>query len=48
MVRDLNSRIESFPDMLLARPFGFRGREFFELDSPGEARVPQIDLQAGT
>ncbi|HEU4618268.1 MAG TPA: LemA family protein [Gammaproteobacteria bacterium] len=37
-VRELNTRIESFPDLLVARPFGFREAEFFEAEH--EARAP--------
>jgi hypothetical protein len=29
----LNNRIEVFPSNLIARPFGFEGREFFEIES---------------
>jgi len=45
VVRDLNTRIESVPDVLVARPFGFREREFFELDDAGEAAAPRVDLE---
>ena len=31
-VRDLNTKIESFPNNLIAGMFGFKNREFFELD----------------
>lgn len=31
-VRNLNVRIESFPDMLVARLFGFRPAQYFEYD----------------
>lgn len=44
VVRDLNTRIQSFPDLLVARTFNFSEREFFELDSEAEAAVPRIDL----
>ncbi|HKQ61084.1 MAG TPA: LemA family protein [Candidatus Polarisedimenticolaceae bacterium] len=44
VVRDFNTRIQSFPDVLVARPFGFAEREFFELESPQEAAVPRIEL----
>lgn len=44
VVRDLNTRIESVPDMLIARPLGFREREYFELESPAEALAPQVQL----
>ncbi len=32
-VRNLNTRIDSFPDLILARLFRFRPREYFELES---------------
>lgn len=32
-VRNLNTRIDSFPDMLVAKLFGFNPREYFELDN---------------
>jgi LemA protein len=41
VVRDLNTRIQSFPDLLIARPLGFREGKFFELESPEEAGVPR-------
>jgi LemA protein len=44
VVRDLNTRIQSFPDLLVARLFRFGEREFFELDSAAEAAVPRVDL----
>jgi len=31
-VRNLNTRIDSFPDLLLARLFGYRHADYFELD----------------
>ena len=39
-VRALNTRIESFPDLLVARTLGFRLAEYFELDDVTEAAVP--------
>jgi LemA protein len=42
VVRDLNTRIQSFPDVLIARSFGFRERDYFELDDPSEAEVPEV------
>jgi len=45
VVRDLNTRIQSVPDLLIARPLGFRQREFFQLDDPAEAAVPQVNLE---
>jgi LemA protein len=46
VVRDLNTRVQSVPDMLIAGPFGFGQREFFQLDDPTDAVVPQIDLES--
>ena len=31
-VRNLNTRIDSFPDLLVARVFGYRHAEFFALE----------------
>jgi LemA protein len=45
VVRDLNTRIQSFPDLLIAGPLGFQQREFFQLDDPTEAAVPQVNLE---
>lgn len=44
VVRDLNTRIQSLPDLLVARPLGFGERQFFELDSADERAAPHIDL----
>ena len=44
VVRDLNTRIQSVPDLLVARPFGFREREFFSLEDRQEAAVPRVEL----
>jgi LemA protein len=41
-VRDLNTKIESFPSNLMAGMFGFKAREFFEIEEPGERAVPQV------
>ena len=41
-VRNLNVRIDSFPDMLIASPFGFRQASLFELDSLTEAQPPEM------
>ncbi len=46
VVRDLNTRIQSFPDLLVAAPFGFKEWEFFQLDSPDEAEAPRIEIGA--
>ena len=41
-VRDLNILIQSFPDVLVARPLNFREAQFFELDDRAQAAAPQI------
>ena len=42
--RNLNIGIQSFPAVLLARPFGFREEPFFELDDRSQATAPQVSL----
>jgi LemA protein len=44
VVRDLNTRIQSVPDMIVARPFGFAERAYFQLSDPGDADVPDVRL----
>jgi len=40
-VRDFNTKIEQFPSSVVANIFGFKAREFFELDdSQQEAKEP--------
>lgn len=46
IVRDLNTRIQSFPDLIIARSFGFSEREFFSLDDRREAAVPRVELES--
>jgi len=41
-VRDLNTRIASFPDLLVAGPFGFREEQFFEDADPAIASAPAV------
>lgn len=44
-VRDMNIGIQSFPNVFVARPFGFREQPFFELDDRAEAAVPRFSLE---
>ena len=44
VVRDFNTRIQSVPDVFVANLFGFRARDFFELDDPSQAAVPQVEF----
>ena len=41
-VRNLNTRIDSFPDLLIARLLQFKPHTFFELESPTESGTPEI------
>lgn len=42
-VRELNTRVQSFPANLLAGVFGFRTRDFFEV-SMADRALPKVDL----
>ncbi len=46
VIRDLNTMVARFPDLLVARASGFAGGEFFELASPLERQTPRVDLDA--
>lgn len=39
-----NNRIQRFPDMLIARTFGFQPAEFFDLEEPTAAAAPKVAL----
>jgi len=41
-VRDLNTKIESLPEKIIASAFGFKKMEFFEIEVPGEREVPKV------
>jgi LemA protein len=45
-VLDYNTSIATFPNVLLAGPFGFTRREFFDAE-PEAAAVPSVDLTLG-
>ncbi len=40
----LNNRIQRFPDLMVARTFGFQLAEFFDLDEPAAAAAPSVAL----
>jgi len=42
-VRIFNTRIESFPDLIVARPFRFTEEEFFEIEDPAQRTAPVLD-----
>jgi len=43
-VRDNNTLVESFPVNLVARPFGFRTAEFFEIELASQRAAPVVQL----
>jgi LemA protein len=43
VVRDYNTRTQTFPSVLIARGFGFTTREFFEVDE-AEKSVPKVSF----
>jgi LemA protein len=47
-VRDYNSRVQSFPSMIIARFGNFEPEEFFEVDESlrGDAGVPKVDFSS--
>jgi LemA protein len=45
-VRDLNTRIQSFPDVVLAKPMGFGEEEFYADDVTALQSAPQVKFGA--
>lgn len=43
-VRDLNTKIESFPSNLVASSFGFKQREMFELEETAAKEAPKVEF----
>ena len=41
-VRDFNTKLEVFPTNMIASSLGFKREEFFQLESPEEATLPQV------
>jgi LemA protein len=44
-VRNLNISIQSFPELLIAKPLGFSEQPFFELEDRSQAANPNINFQ---
>ena len=42
VVRDLNTKIATFPSNIIAGMFGFTPRQFFELTAPAEREAPAV------
>jgi LemA protein len=43
-VRNLNTRIDSFPDLLIARLFGYRYAEYFQLEDAAESEPAPMNF----
>ncbi len=41
-VREHNNLVQMFPSNLVAQPFGFRPREFFEIEDPVMRHAPEV------
>jgi len=44
VVRDNNTKVESFPTNIIAQSFGFGKAEYFELDSADERTAPKVQF----
>ena len=44
VVRDYNTKLETFPDRLVAQGGGFARKEFFQLESAEEAKAPNVSF----
>ena len=42
--RNYNVRVQSFPGLIVARLFGFKSVEFFEIEYATERRVPEVKI----
>ena len=43
-VRDLNTKVEVFPNVMIAGMTGFKKAEFYELSSEAERQAPEVNL----
>ncbi len=44
MVRDFNTKIQLFPNTLIARPLGFSSRDFFEIEESSERNPVRVSF----
>jgi LemA protein len=44
-VRQFNTRLETFPNLLIAQPLGFKRAEYFEVETPQQRDSVRVDLQ---
>ena len=48
VVRDYNTRLDSFPDLFIAKRFGFKPKEYFEVEASEKekiTRMPKIEFE---
>jgi LemA protein len=45
-VQIFNTKIQQFPGLILAGPFGFGAREFFEIENPVEREPVKVDFSS--
>jgi LemA protein len=44
-VRDLNTQVQSFPDVLFARPLGFKEEPFYNDEDPTIRTAPKVSFE---
>ncbi|MCH9740313.1 MAG: LemA family protein [Epsilonproteobacteria bacterium] len=44
IVRDYNAKVDSFPDLIIARKFNFTPREYFELEDIVQKEMPKVEF----
>jgi LemA protein len=44
-VRDFNTSIQTFPSVIIAGMFGFRARDYFQIEE-ADAVVPTVNLRS--
>ena len=44
-VRELNTKIESVPSNFIAGPFGFKAKDYFDIDA-ADAAVPNVAFKS--
>jgi len=47
-VRDLNTKVQSFPDTLVAGPFGFTEEPFYQDEDPAIQSAPKVKFGSGS
>lgn len=45
VVRDYNTKVDSFPDLIVARVFKFMTLKYFELENQSHRNMPKVEIQ---